>query len=580
MRPRVRQMMLIAQAIARLPICALCVTLWFMTAAASYSVGEEYRPHPEAERNIRAGTFRQLHDPDRPRLAVYGGIGLYQTGDGRWSGYGVSDPSHVDRLVQRCAENGITQISAHLLEEYTSSDSLDPRAGHANALIHRLVREAHTRNIMVYADMPIFAHTAVDRSFTQAHPHVFTRSLTGELDTHMLSPAYPEVRRHKINMLLALVEEYPVDGVHLDFIRFPYYSYDLRVGSCKHGYDEPILKAYNESRGKPANHLPPPDEEAWITFRAGYVTQFIRELRGSLGEAGMSLPVAVYNSGVYGREDSRRTVLQDWGVWNREHLVQEHHPMFLMSGGKGHLARAAVSLMADKPSGTTVFGPIFLAEGYHVGRPTPEEVRDAARRLIKAGCDGLWFCRASEIEAFGLWPVVKEISTWSLSEVRSESFDPTRENLLRNNVFETVFDYWRCVPPDRIEVSDAGVVTLAATTDAGVVLSQDFSFEPVPVMPVASLDVALSVRAAARVSTAQPLTVTMDLTYNDGETQSYTYPVHASAAEWGSHTFRVPVQTDYQGRALVRALLSISSPAGSGAYLLRDLGVERDRHFN
>lgn len=36
-----------------------------------------------------------------------------------------------------------------------------------------------------------------------------------------LSPAHPEVRRHLVAVLLDLLEGYPLDGIHLDYIRYP-----------------------------------------------------------------------------------------------------------------------------------------------------------------------------------------------------------------------------------------------------------------------------------------------------------------------------------------------------------------------
>lgn len=44
--------------------------------------------------------------------------------------------------------------------------------------------------------------------------------------------------------------------------------------------------------------------------------------------------------------------------------------------------------------------------------------------MIKVGCDGIWFCTDCQLEENGLWPVVKQISEFSLKEIRAERPDP------------------------------------------------------------------------------------------------------------------------------------------------------------
>lgn len=554
-------------------LLARCFYLFLLTTVAPVATdGDALR---EEASGGTGNHFRQTHNPDRPRIAVYGGIGLFPTGEGRWSGYGVTDAGSVDRLIQRCADHGVTQISANLIEEYQDNTDLDVRAGQAHTLIHKLIRQAHKRNILVYADVPVFGHTAVDRSFVEAHPYVFTRSVSDEPDTHMLSPGYAEVREHKRNTFLTFVREFPFDGVHLDFIRFPYYTHDLREGSCKHGYDAPLLNAYREMVGEAEGYRPAADDEAWIALRAGYVTMYIGELRNGLRDAGNDIPIAVYNSGIYGREDSLRTVLQDWQQWNAEQLVDEHHPMFLMTGGRGNLVHAVMSLVEGKSDGTTVFGPIFLAEGYKKTRPTPDDVRDAARRMIKAGCDGLWFCRVSEIEEYGLWPVVKEISSWSISEIRDESFDPTRVNLLDNGDFMNGLSGWRCDPEGAVNVLNHGEVRFESNSTVESTLSQLITFEPLSYMPVASLDVSLDVWADDQAD-ADAFRLAVQLVYVDGDKQTHELSITPTGDGWQQYRFRVPVEADYQDRVLGRASLTIYTQADAAAYRFRDVRVERD----
>lgn len=402
---------------------ALATSGWARTAppiadAAGDDAPIRFRPHPGA------GRLGLKRDPDRPILAYYGGVGLRRTDDGRWEGYGQTSERDVELLVERLREHGITRAYASFQEEeYPSAVAPPPPAGTPD-YVATFCKRAHDAGIEVYGDIACFANfVSKCRDFTAANPQAFTRDADDRPDEHMLSPAYPEVRRFKRRLLAEYVQNYPVDGLALDFIRYPFYTGDFATGFGRHGYDRPALESFAATHGLPADYRPAVDDRRWILHKSGYVNRFIREVRADLAAAGITLPIAAFNSGRFGSDDALRTVHQDWRAWEAQRLIDEHAPMFLMSLGLDVLDAAIADLLALKnPAGRSrVMGPIFLSEGFDESRserPTPEMVLEAARRQIRLGCDGLWFCRPVEIERFGLWPAVRQISRWSLREIR------------------------------------------------------------------------------------------------------------------------------------------------------------------
>lgn len=510
--------------------CAICIC--FVTAARCALGNSPVKPHPDL------GKFKLQHDPDKPLLSFYGGIGLWKLPDGRWTGYGVTSREQVGCLIQRCADNGIKRIYGSFQEEQYPSKLTPSLADGETDYIALLIELAHQNNIEVYADQPIFAYVeAKNAEFVKQNPHVFTRSFNDEADTHMLSAAYPEVRKLKRDSFLEWVANYPIDGLQLDFIRFPYYTYDMRDGFGKHGYDAPLLSAFRTLYGYDESYRPAIDDPRWVRMRQEMVTQFIRELRADLRAANVNLPIGVYNSVTFGRLDSSRTVLQDWETWEREALVDQHSPMILMSAGMSNLILATQSLMAVQNDASEVIGPIFLAEGFQQRgeKPPADMVRDAARRLIKAGCNSLWFCRASEIEEFDLWPVVKEISQWSISQIRAENFDPAFENLLNDSAWTKTSD------------------------SAGY--SQAVAFRPISHLPVSSLTL----------SGANLRGATVLLEFVNGETETAEPPADVEY-EW---TF--PVRTDFAKLVLKQATVNLpaSDTTPPRLVLERDLTVPR-----
>lgn len=532
----------------------LIVGLWVCAVRAEEIYRVDITPHPGA------GKFKLKHDPDKPILGFYGGIGLWKLSDGRWTGYGVTSREQVDYLIARCKENGMNRIYASMQEEqYPSKYSPSPAEGSTDYIAY-CIRRAHEEGIEFYADMPVFAFVhAKNAEFAKAHPDLFTRNQSGEMDPHMFSAAWPIVRQYKRALLMEFVQNYPIDGLQLDFIRYPYYTKDLRIGFCKHGYDRPSLEKFRREFGYDSNYVPEPNDPRWLKVRSDTVTQFIRELKEDLRRAGVKLPIGVYDSGTYGRKDSYHDVLQDWQEWEAEGLVDQHSPMFLMSAGMGNLAYTVQSLMEVKRPGTELLGPIFLAEGFQVGDqdvPTPQMVRDAARRLIKLGCNSLWFCRASEIEEFNLWPVVREISQWSIREIRSEDFDPFYENLLEGGSIR---------PGMEAQLS----------VDQGVMLKQVVKFRPVQHLAVDSLGVKVKLDMSGA-NARGPAGLRMVLRYLNGMEERVAYQSEGTGQGSQEMVWTVPVKTDFGKILLTEAELVVEFPKGQGKVMVSQAEMIRD----
>jgi glycosyl hydrolase family 10 len=523
-------------------------------------------PHPEL------GRFQLEHDPDTPLLGYYGGIGLQAGDDGKMTGYGITSRAGVDRLIQRCATYGMDRIYANIMFQWTPSALLGPIPvtpipDEAEALFGYAIEQAHENNIEFYLDIPVFGRRTRDEPFVRSNPDVFTRSVDGEVKTEFFSPASPLVRHYRIAIILEALSQYPIDGVQLDFIRWPGGGPDLLGAYSPWGYEEPMLTAFRNQYGLPGSFRPEPDDPRFIQAKADVVTLFIRELHDALTENGIDIPVGVYNSNSAGRDASLRHVGQDWRAWEAQGLVDEHHPMFYMES-KTRLIRSLTTLFEIKRPGSTVFGPLFL-DG--PGSMSEERIQDTARRMIKAGCDGVWFCRVRRIENLGLWPAVKRISEYSLSAIRQENFDPSFENLVRNGGFEAGLADWEESPMgidvthDKSDTPRASHLVIRLNQDQGAEVSQSQRYIAHPAFAMHSLGFAFEYLAHGFVVN-EPAQVQLELTYTDGYRRSYEFPLVSDAddsTEWKpiNESFSV----DYEdGRYLKSTTIRIVTPPGQG----------------
>lgn len=534
------------------------------------------------------GTFRLEHDPDRPVLAYYGGIGLQLDENGEWTDYGIDSKEGVDRLIKRCVQNGMSRICANIMFQWTPSKLLGPIPNtpvpdDAETLYGYAIEQAHKHNIEVYIDIPVFGRRTRDAAFAEANPDIYTKSFTGEIREEFFSPAHPKVRAFRIAVLLEALSQYPADGILLDFIRWPSYELDLMGSSCDWGYEDVMLERFRESYDLPADFVPTPDDPRFIQARADCVTQFIQELRDVLAENGIDLPIGVYNSNLYGRGPSLRQVCQDWAGWERLGLVDQHHPMFYMDS-PARLTYGLRTLIDVCRPEAVVFGPIFL-DG--PGPFTDERVVDAARRMIKAGADGIWFCREMEVEALGLWPTVKRVSELSISAIRAEAFDPYEENLAVNGAFDAGLEYWAVSPGQRASVtvepsaekSSVMVVDLDQASEAEV--SQTIEHYASPVVALRSIGIACSYRIdQAAVET--DLQLVIDLQYTDGLIESHAFILSGGTqSKIGWLPFARDLVVKYgDNRFLESTTVRIVFPRGDGSIYIDKVALTPDPLHN
>lgn len=90
--------------------------------------------------------------------------------------------------------------------------------------------------------------------------------------TSILSLAWPEVRAHWVALLREAVA-YGADGVHLNLHRANPFAL----------YEAPCAEPFERRHGVDPRTLPY-DDERWLRHRAGFVTQFLREVRAMLDE--------------------------------------------------------------------------------------------------------------------------------------------------------------------------------------------------------------------------------------------------------------------------------------------------------
>jgi len=126
-----------------------------------------------------------------------------------------------------------------------------------------------------------------------------------------LNPCLPEVREYIVSVMRDLAERYPIDGLHLDYVRFIEGDWS---------YDEKTVSLFGAITGASPDERP----AEWTQFRKAAVTELVQMTRRMLKDM---RPNAVLSAAVFPSAKSRERVLQDAEGWVRRGLVDAVFPM-------------------------------------------------------------------------------------------------------------------------------------------------------------------------------------------------------------------------------------------------------------
>jgi uncharacterized lipoprotein YddW (UPF0748 family) len=139
----------------------------------------------------------------------------------------------------------------------------------------------------------------------------------GRVEGVFLNPAHPGVRTWVARIATEIATRYPVDGIHLDYIRQP----DIEVGFDPNSRARFALRTGVDPEN--LSHLTRAEratvDSAWADFQRDQVTAIVREVRDSLEieRPGITLSAAV----IADTAKAERRDAQSWRAWVRDRLL-------------------------------------------------------------------------------------------------------------------------------------------------------------------------------------------------------------------------------------------------------------------
>jgi len=250
-------------------------------------------------------------------------------------------PDDVKQIIDDCAAAGFNVILFQVRGNGTAfyRSKLEPWADELGGTdpgwdpLQVACEQAHRRGVALHAyvnAMPAWRGTqppANPEQLYNRHPEWFWYDQHGNRQALSsfyvsLNPCLPEVRAYIVAVFEDLVSRYDVDGLHLDYIRFPNEPPATPRGS---GIDYPrdarTLALFREATGK----TPDDDPAAWNRWRTDCVTQVVADTHAMLRRV---KPRAVLSAAVAAVRQNGLAHFQDAQQWMQDGLVDA---VFLMN---------------------------------------------------------------------------------------------------------------------------------------------------------------------------------------------------------------------------------------------------------
>ena len=287
-------------------------------------------------------------------------------------GPGILNPAQTQELVDTCRAANINTLIVEVRkvgDAYYNS-SLEPRATNITGgpeydpLAH-LLQLAHDttggkRRLQVHC---WFVSHRISRGEALAPNHILSTHPeyrmvrsdgTYETTNTFLDPGHPGTVDHNVAVILDCLSKYDIDGINLDYIRYP--------GGSSYGYNAVSVARFNALHGRTGQ--PAPTDPLWADWRRECVTL---EVRKGYVKAWKMKPHVVYTTCCItsGQPPTAQTfhlsgaytsTYQDWVRWLRDGIVDYSNVMnyTLQDAVADFRGWAEVSFAADDRRGSII----------------------------------------------------------------------------------------------------------------------------------------------------------------------------------------------------------------------------------
>lgn len=214
----------------------------------------------------------------------------------------------------------------------------------------------------------------------------YVRSQSSEVEGLYLSPIAPAAVEYTSSVVRDIVERYPVNGIHLDYVRYPRedfdYSRDALAAFRRNVADDLTLDDRSKYDARLAAEPLVYTEafpERWREFRANQLTRLVASVRQAVKSA---RPAALLSAAVVPDPNEASTRrFQDWRGWLERGLIDVVCPMAYTTDADLFASQVAAA--------RAIAGPRPLWAGIGAYRLSPPQIVANVRTARRLGVGGI-----------------------------------------------------------------------------------------------------------------------------------------------------------------------------------------------
>jgi uncharacterized lipoprotein YddW (UPF0748 family) len=185
------------------------------------------------------------------------------------------------------------------------------RSGYEWDPLRVAVNEAHRLGLEIHAWFVVF----YDSWLVSKRPDLAAVDVKGNPLPNWTCPVRAEVRQYNLDLILEIVKNYDVDGIHFDYIRYRDQNY-CYCNYCRAEFErefgiDPVKLPYSN--------------QTWIEWRAKQITSFVQEANAAIKSIKPNIKVSAAVV-----PDLDKAIIykgQNWKEWAEKHIVDFLAPM-------------------------------------------------------------------------------------------------------------------------------------------------------------------------------------------------------------------------------------------------------------
>jgi uncharacterized lipoprotein YddW (UPF0748 family) len=250
---------------------------------------------------------------------------------------GMLSPAEIDETVKwaKDANMNLVILQARRVADAVYNSAYEPRGDSIEGPpgfdpLGYGIKKCRENGLQVYAWFNVYrvwggGKPSDPKHVVNQHPEWLNRSFDGKTasgDGVYLDPGVPEVREYTVKVLADLLSKYDVDGIMLDFVRYPNRDW---------GYSDIAVARFNKQYNRTGK--PDPRDLTWGRWRREQVTEMVRAM---YKEINRQKPHVVFSAATipwgpcatsWTRTDAFAWVFQDWRLWMEQGILDVNMPM-------------------------------------------------------------------------------------------------------------------------------------------------------------------------------------------------------------------------------------------------------------